>query len=157
MITRPLDLLSKLRPPPRNYDFLFLVNGGLIALLFSLFGSRFVLSPGLRVDNDDVQLRSSPYAIQEARETRVSIGVNASGQILGDTGLINRAQLKDKLAEQAKRAPGSYLLVIGDERAPLDVYAVIRDTAIAVGFAGVHIAALPAPASEGNVEVQFPK
>ena len=50
MITRPLDLASKLRPPPRNLDMLFLVNGGLLVLFFMLFGSRFVLSPGLGVD-----------------------------------------------------------------------------------------------------------
>jgi biopolymer transport protein ExbD len=32
MITRPLDLASKLRPEPRNFDFLFLINGGLILI-----------------------------------------------------------------------------------------------------------------------------
>jgi len=50
MITRPLDLASKLRPPPRDFDFVFLVNGGLIVMFFMLFGSRFVLAPGLGVD-----------------------------------------------------------------------------------------------------------
>jgi hypothetical protein len=50
MITRPLDLAGKLRPGPRNFDFVFLVNGGLIALFFTLFGSPYVLAPGLGVD-----------------------------------------------------------------------------------------------------------
>ena len=49
MITHPLDLASRLRPPPRSFDALFLVNGGLIILFFFLFGSRFVLAPGLGV------------------------------------------------------------------------------------------------------------
>ena len=46
MITRPLDLASKLRPEPRNFDWLFFVNAGLLVLFFVLFGSRFVLAPG---------------------------------------------------------------------------------------------------------------
>src|SRR5207248_1917121 len=50
MITRPLDLAAKLRPEPRNFDFLFLVNGGLLVLFFLLFESRFVLAPGLGLD-----------------------------------------------------------------------------------------------------------
>ena len=32
MITRPLDIAAKLRPEPRNFDFLFFVNGGLLVL-----------------------------------------------------------------------------------------------------------------------------
>jgi biopolymer transport protein ExbD len=156
VITRPLDLLSKLRPAPRNYDFLFLVNGGLIALFFSLFGSRFVLSPGLRVENTDLTLRTSPNAVESAVATRVTIRVNASGQILGDTGLINEANLKSWLAEQAKRAPGSVLLLIPDSRASIDICAVISETATAVGFNGVQIAAQQTPAAVAN-EVKFPK
>ena len=50
MITRPLDLSSRLRRPPSGYEFIFYVNAGLIVLLFVLFGSRFVLSPGLGLD-----------------------------------------------------------------------------------------------------------
>ena len=30
MITRPLDLASKMRPEPRNFDWLFYVNAGLL-------------------------------------------------------------------------------------------------------------------------------
>ena len=47
MITRPLELSSRLRPEPRTFDWVFYVNGGLIVLFFSLFGSQFVLAPGL--------------------------------------------------------------------------------------------------------------
>ena len=50
MITRPLDLASKLRPEPRSLDALFYVNVGVLALFFTMLGSRFVLAPGLGVD-----------------------------------------------------------------------------------------------------------
>ena len=36
MITRPLDLASKLRPEPRNFDWLFFVNAGLLSLRQSI-------------------------------------------------------------------------------------------------------------------------
>ena len=50
MLTRPLELASRLRPAPRGLAWPFLVNAGLLVLFFSLFGSRFVLAPGLGVD-----------------------------------------------------------------------------------------------------------
>lgn len=50
MIVRPLDLASRLRPEPRDFDALFYVNAGMLALFFSLFGSRFVIAPGLELD-----------------------------------------------------------------------------------------------------------
>ncbi|MFT3782888.1 MAG: biopolymer transporter ExbD [Nibricoccus sp.] len=141
MITRPLDLLSKLRPPPRNYDFLFLVNGALIALFFSLFGSRFILSPGLRISGADLQIGSSPYAIEAAQYTRVTISVYASGEMWGDSGLLNDAQLTPWLKKQAKRAPDSVLLVIMDKNAPSEMLKKIYDAARAVGFKSIQLAA----------------
>ena len=49
MITRPLDLQSRLSAPPRDLDFFAWVNVAVIALFFGLLGSRFVLAPGLPV------------------------------------------------------------------------------------------------------------
>jgi biopolymer transport protein ExbD len=151
VITRPLDLLSKLRPPPRNFDFLFLVNGGLIALFFTLFSSHFVLSPGLRVNNTDVMLPSSPDALNNPKATPVSVSVNANGQIWGDSGLIPTTKLPDWLATQAKRAPGSTLLVIMDTRAPMDVFTNISDAAKAGGFSDILLAMQAAPSATGKV------
>ena len=138
MITRPLDLLSRLRPPPRNFDFIHLVNGGLIALFFTLFSSHFVLSPGQRVNNTDIKLAADPNAVHNARATPVSISVNANGQIWGDTGLIPPAKLQEWLTVQAKRAPGSTLLVIMDTRAPMDVFTDISYAAAAAGFSDIQ-------------------
>jgi biopolymer transport protein ExbD len=132
VITRPLDLLSKLRPTPRNYDSLFLVNGALIALFFALFGSRFVLSPGLRVDGKDFQL--SPGPGDSYVQTPISVSVNANGQIWGDSGQIADAHLKEWMAEQIKRAPGSTLLVLMDTRASMEIFTRVAEEARAAGF-----------------------
>ena len=85
MITRPLDVASKLRPEPRNFDVLFYVNAGLIALFFTLCGSRFILAPGLGVD---FQVPVLSGAIAGSATTDRFISVLPSGQIFAD-GLVN--------------------------------------------------------------------
>ncbi len=49
MITRPLDLESRMSPAPRDFNAVAWVNVGLIVLFFSLLGSRFVLATGVLV------------------------------------------------------------------------------------------------------------
>src|SRR5690606_6287168 len=50
MITRPLDLQSRLKPPSKRLNPLPLFDVLLIAFFFSLFSSSFVLSPGLTIN-----------------------------------------------------------------------------------------------------------
>ena len=108
MITRPLDLAAKLRPPPRNFDFVFLVNGGLIVMFFMLFGSRFVLAPGLGVD---FIMPEMPGAVAGAARTTHVVSVIRPGLIFVDDGAINFEQLKEWLKVQAKTTPQPSLLV----------------------------------------------
>lgn len=108
MITRPLDLASRLRPEPRNFDYLFLVNGGFIVLFFFLFGSRFVLAPGLGVD---FTLPELPGAKASAALTTHVISVKRSGQIFVPDGMINLTQLRVWLEREAKTRPEPSLLV----------------------------------------------
>ena len=100
MITRPLDLASRLSPEPRSFDFLFYVNVGLLALFFALFGSRFVLAPGLGVD---FRLPQAAGARAGATGTTCYISVLRSGQILTDNGLLSIAELPDWLKARAQK------------------------------------------------------
>ena len=99
MITRPLDLASKLRPEPRNFDALFYVNVGALALFFLVFGSRFVLAPGLGVD---FELPKLPGAVSNAVTTTSTISVKNSGQIFAD-GLLSLPQLREWLKTLRKK------------------------------------------------------
>jgi len=83
MITRPLDLASKLRKAPQNFDALFYVNAGLLVLFFTLFGSRFVLAPGFGVD---FRLPVVEGANAGARSPTHVINVARSGNILTNDG-----------------------------------------------------------------------
>ena len=133
MITRPLDLASKLRPEPRSFDFLFYVNAGLIALIFDLSGSRFILTPGLGVDFKMPKLRG---AVEGAVPTDKVISVLPSGQIFAD-GLLNMNQLRDWLRVEAKKSRQPALFVRASAGVPLSQLTEIVSAAREAGFTRV--------------------
>lgn len=140
MITRPLDLASRLRPEPRNLDFLFLVNGGLIVLFFLLFGSRFVLAPGLGVDF--VMPEMAGAAAGAARTTHV-ISVIRPGLIFVDDGAVNFEQLREWLKIQAGKTMQPSLLVRANSgKVPVTTLTDISSAAFQAGFTRVVVGAL---------------
>lgn len=145
MITRPLDLASKLRPEPRNFDFLFLVNGGLLVLFFLMFGSRFILAPGLGVD---FKLPVMAGAVAGAAPTEHWISVLPSGQIFAD-GLLNMAQLQQWLKTKAKESRRPSLLVRASVGVPVEEIAKIVSAAQAAGFVRIEFGA-EEPASDAG-------
>jgi biopolymer transport protein ExbD len=149
MITRPLDLASKLRPEPRNFDFLFLVNGGLIVLFFVLFGSRFVLAPGLGVDFQLPEIAGSV----PGRQATDYISVERDGLILvPDKGRVNLSQLSDWLKERARLNQSPTLLVRADRGVP---NALLMDISMAANKSGFKVfwavEAAPVPVSSQRV------
>ena len=140
MITRPLDLSSRLRPPPRNFDSLFFVGAGLIVLIFVLFGSRFVLSPGLGVD---FKLPVMPTALAGASATDVIIAVKGADLIFVEGAKVDSAGLGRWLMERAKGHPGLRLLVQADMMLTTKDLTGIYEMAHDAGFASVQIAAEP--------------
>lgn len=145
MITRPLDLASRLSPGPRSFDFLFYVNAGLLALFFALFGSRFVLAPGLGVD---FRLPQAAGARAGATGTTCYISVLRSGQILTDSGLVSIAALPDWLKARAQKDQRPVLLIRPSDSVPLADIARICSLAVTAGFVQTQVAleeAAPAP------------
>ncbi|HUJ44351.1 MAG TPA: biopolymer transporter ExbD [Opitutaceae bacterium] len=140
MITRPLDLAAKLRPPPRSLDLLFLVNGGLIVVFFFLFGSRFVLAPGLGVT---FRLPEMAGAIEGAAAATVVISVPRSNMVLVEDGMYNYAQLRPWLQKRARQEKGLVLLVRADRSVPSEDMGIIADMAVQAGFVRVQWAMEP--------------
>ncbi|MCF7687901.1 MAG: biopolymer transporter ExbD [Cephaloticoccus sp.] len=138
MITRPLDLAAKLRPAPRNFDALFWVNGAALVLFFLLFGSRFVLAPGLGVDFDVPIIQGAVGAA--ARTTHV-ISVAKPGLIFTDDGALDMDQLKGWLTVQGSKTSEAALLVRANGAIPISELTDIISAARHAGFR-VQIAAL---------------
>ncbi len=138
MITRPLDLAARLRREPRNFDFLFYVNAGLIGLFFFLFGSRFVLAPGLGVD---FRMPEMAGARAGAAPTERVISVLPSGQIFAANGLLNMVQLREWLKAEASKLREPSLLVRASAGVPLAQLADIVSAATEAGFTRVVVGA----------------
>jgi len=131
MITRPLDLASKLRPEPRNFDWLFFVNAGLLVLFFSLFGSRFVLAPGLPLS---FRLPAVAGAATQARPPTHVIGVISDKLIVTGDGLRKIEELQGWLGKQAARTKSPLLLVWAGEDLSMALLADVVNAANAAGF-----------------------
>jgi len=140
MITRPLDLSSRLRPPPRSFDFIFYVNAGLIALMFALFGSRFVLSPGLGVD---FKVPANDAALISAVPTDVVIAVKGADLAFVEGAKVNSDGLRLWLVERAKGHEELRLLIQADASLSTKDLTDICEMARKAGFAAVQIAAEP--------------
>jgi biopolymer transport protein ExbD len=131
MLTRPLDLSSKLRPPPRSTEWLFLVNVGLLVLFFGLFGSKFVLAPGMGVN---FRLPSVAGANASARPVTHVISVINSGQVFTSDGLRKVSELRDWLKLQATKTESPSLLVQADVEVTTAVLAEVASAARSAGF-----------------------
>lgn len=140
MITRPLDLASRLRPSQHGYEFVFYVNAGLIALFFVLFGSRFVLSPGLGLD---FSLPVMPAALAGAVSTDVVVSIKGENLAFVAGAKVDFTGLRSYLNERAKGAAALRLLVQADAALTMRDLTEIYDMAREAGFASVQIAAEP--------------
>lgn len=139
MISRPLDLAARLTPPPRRLEYVFFVNVALIAVFFGLWGSPYVLAPGLRADF----LPVAPGARAGAGPTTEHVSVRASGQIVTTDGLKTPAQLEEWLKKRPPSPAGvkPALLLLADGEVPMSVISSIISAARRAGFETSVIAA----------------
>lgn len=144
MITRPLDLASRVRPAPRSFDALFFVNIGALMLFFALFGSHFVLAPGVDVG---FVLPSAVGANASAKPPTHVISVLATGQIFTSHGARRLDELSGYFMEQARGIKEPVLLVRGDAGVSIAVMTAITSAAKTAGFVDVLWAAVEASGS----------
>jgi len=142
MLTRPLELATKLQPEPRNFDALFFVNIGLIVLFFSLFGSAYVVAPGLGVD---FRLPAVNGSSASGRVPTHVISITNSGQIFTGAGLRKIEELGDWLRQQGVGFSAPLLLVRASDGVPVSLMAAVANAARQAGFDSIW-AAEEAPA-----------
>lgn len=149
MTVRPLNLTAKLRPLPVAHDALFYVNVALLVLFFSLFGSRFVVAPGLEVSlagrGAAVELPTMAGAVAGARPTDVAITVRSAQAIMVDTGVLRLNELPAWLANQSqlRGRKNLRLLIEGDRSLTEEDLLKITAMATAAGYT-IQLAAQPA-------------
>lgn len=144
MITGPLELRSRLSPPPRDLDFFAWVNAGVIVLFFALLGSRFVLAPGLPVGvagDSEMVLPQVGNAMENAGPASVVVSYRRDNVILFEGGKYNVVELRRHMEVYAKEHPGAVMLVRSDYQVSMQAILNLCEMAREVGFANVLLAA----------------
>lgn len=147
MISQPLELRSRLSPPPRDLDFFAWVNVAVIALFFGLLGSRFILPPGVPIGGEDqsVVLPEVTEAVEGATPASVVVSYRRDNVILFEGGMYNLTELRRQLESYAAKHPRSVMLVQIDRQVSTQAFLDLAAMAKAVGFAQVVIAAEQSP------------
>lgn len=161
MITQPLELQSRLSPPPRDLDFFAWVNVGVIVLFFGLLGSRFVLAPGMPVGvagDAELVLPTVPSAVNTAAPASVVVSYRRGGidprddVILFEGGMYKLSELEKHMEAYAKQHPGAVMLVRADRQVSMQAVLNLCEMARRVGFANVLLAAEQPAAGSGTAK-----
>jgi biopolymer transport protein ExbD len=131
VITRPLQLSLRLAGPARDWDWLFFVNAGLIALFFTVFGSRFVLAPALGTDFEIPALAPGQAG---AYATTHVISVKRGALVFTDSGQLTLAQLREWLAAASRTVRQPVLLLRASADVSMADLAEITTAAREAGF-----------------------
>jgi biopolymer transport protein ExbD len=137
MITRPLDLAARLRRPPRSLDAMFYVNVGALVLVFALYGSRFVLSPGLPLT---FALPVTPAAAARFAPVDLVVAVPSADVAYAGGEVLDFPGLRKWLRERGGAQPGARLLVQAAATLPAAAIAQIQGYAAEAGLGGVLLA-----------------
>jgi len=147
MITRPLGLLDRLRPAPRSFDAIFFVNAALLAVYFALFGSQFVISPGVQLENPSFAVPRTDVAVAGAARTALVIDIPRPGIVITPEGQQTYQRLGDWLMTQRGERTGTRVLVRIDRTAvPMQDLMTVYELIRTAGF-DVQLAAERAPAA----------
>ena len=143
MITRPLELSSRLRPVPRAFDAVFYVNAGLIVVFFMLFGSRFVASAGLMTERGGEGARIPEFAgaASNSRPTSHLLMMLEGGGLYDLKGRVFPEELDSWLRTAASQSPDASLLIFADERVSFGEVSRLEARAYRAGFRSVVEAA----------------
>ena len=153
MITRPLELQSRLSAPPRDLDFFAWVSVGVIALFFGLLGSKFVLAPGVPVgvESNSLDLPQVGGAAEGLGQASVVVSYRRDNVILFEGGMYTLAELRKHMEAYTKQHPKAVMLVRADRQVSMQAFLDLCEMARQVGFANVVAAAeQPAPVSEAK-------
>jgi len=148
MVTRPLDLLARLRRPASSSDWLYFVNVGLIGLFFVLFYSKHVIAPGVVVQNSTskrgLRLPSVPQAVELGGQVGLVVRVTTKNLVYTEDGKYTFTEFQSWLQSRTETNRSQRLLVIADDSVSLNDFTAIFDAATEAGFS-VQFAAEPAP------------
>ncbi len=123
-------------------DGVHYANLVLLGLFFALFGSRFVISPGVELGGTEFTLPTGTAPAATGGSTTAVISVLGPDMVFTTEGRMSYAELQRWLPTQVARGAEqqSRLLVRADTRVTAEDLARLSDMARAAGFSGVQLA-----------------
>jgi biopolymer transport protein ExbD len=143
--TEPLGLMAQLKRPPISFDMIPVLDILVIALLFSLLFTRFVMVPGVRVDLPDSGMQMQPSNLPVAVLT-----IGNRGMLFFDGAVFELNSIDTSFQNYIEELPGKdvVLLVKTEGSMDLQLFLELCQMAQNAGFVQVQIAGEHLPNSE---------
>ena len=144
---RDINTSALVRKADASIDCVALFDILLIALMLTLVGSRFVLAPGLSMENAPLpSISASNGAVTDAELSVLS--AKSPSMIIYDGAIFNMAGLFKKMGDNKVRNPHAVLLVKADKNVTAQTIIDIASAAKSAGFKRIQLAAKPTLPSE---------
>ena len=143
--TEPLGLMAQLKRPPISFDMIPVLDLLVIALLFSLLFTRFVMVPGVRVDLPDSGMQMQPSNLPVAVLT-----IGNRGMLFFDGAVFELNSIDPSFQNYIEELSGKdvVLLVKTEGSMDLQLFLELCQMAQNAGFVQVQIAGEHLPNSE---------
>lgn len=140
----PVDTSSKVRRERITLCSAALVDILLIALMFTLLGSKFILAPGFALEFEGNKLPTSKSPDAAVVDGDLSV-LNAKGNtmIIFDGAIFNTESFAKKMRSHKAGTKGGVLLIKADKNVDTQTLLDICAAARAGGFGKIHLAAAP--------------
>ncbi len=145
MITRPLNLQSRLKKPSLRFDVVALFDILVIVFGFTLLSSRFIFAPGITIDLPRV---AADDLVGIRTDAVLTIGANE--MLLFEGAILNYDNFVDRLRDHFREDPDGSLLIRADRRIPMQTLLEVAELARSAGVARVQVAAAPSVRGEGR-------
>ena len=146
--TEPLGLMAQLKRPPISFDMIPVLDLLVIALLFSLLFTRFVMLPGVRVDLPDSGMQMQPSNLPVAVLT-----IGNRGMLFFDGAVFELNSIDPSFQNYIEELSGKdvVLLVKTEGSMDLQLFLELCQMAQNAGFVQVQIAGEHLPNSESQL------
>ncbi len=150
MIVQPFNFTSRLRQTSVGFDAVPFIDACLILIFFSMFGSQFVVAPGVTVNLPAMQAPAAD-AIPTSRVLTVG-EVEGRELIIFDNRVLSLETLENSFAQHPASGPGEVLLLRLQRDVSVQLLVRINELAGKAGFSAVQIAAEPERAEDAGFQ-----
>lgn len=135
--TQPLGLMAQLKRPPVKLDMVPVLDLLVIALLFSLLFTRFVMVPGVRVDLPDSEMQMQPSNLPVAVLT-----IGNRGMLFFDGAVFEINSINRGFKRHIEDKPGQDVVLLVKTEGSMDLQLFLKLCRMAqdAGFVQLQIA-----------------